>query len=348
MISQSSTNKVTLTDIAKESGVSVATVSLVLRNKPGVSTKTRQRVLDIAQTLGYLADSSLNKVQHKAVNHIGLIVKIRGDDTSLINPFYTPVLAGIEAVCRQQQINLFYAHMPVDEDNNPLEIPRLLTEQHADGLLFVGAVLNESFHSLLQRRSVPVVLVDAYTTDNTYDAVISDNEEGAYQATNYLIQNGHRHIVIAGSLPHSYPSIQMRREGYLRAIKQHGLPPYFVDGHHYPDEIGPKAYQFLQKHPEVTAVFACNDDVAITVMQAAQSLGKDVPNDISIIGFDNITLAQRVTPTLTTMRVDKMGMGRLASQLLLNRLEYPQSGKVQAVIHPSLIERQSVKTVNNQ
>jgi LacI family transcriptional regulator len=238
--------------------------------------------------------------------------------------------------------------MPVDEDNSPLEIPRMFTEQHADGLLFVGAVLNETFRTLLQRQSVPVVLVDAYAIDDAYDAVVTDNEGGAYRATNYLIKKGHHRIAIIGSLPHSYPSIHERRVGYLKAMKDHDLSPYFIDCHHYPDEAGPKANEFLQKHSEITAVFACNDDVAIAVMQAAQSLGKHIPKDISVIGFDNIALAQHVTPALTTMRVDKMGMGRLASQLLLNRLEYPESSKVRAVIHPTLIERQSATTISNQ
>jgi LacI family transcriptional regulator len=99
----------------------------------------------------------------------------------------------------------------------------------------------------------------------------------------------------------------------------------------------------LRQHPEITAVFGCNDDVAIAVIKAAETLGKRVPEDLSVVGFDNIVLAQHVIPPLTTMRVDKMGMGRLAAQTLLNRIEYPEAGWIRGVIIPTLIERQSVR-----
>lgn len=338
--------KVTIADIARDSGVSPATVSLVLRDKPGIGPETRQRVLDSAQALGYIITSPKPPLQG-SISSIGLILKVRPNDEPLTNQFYAPVLAGIEAYCRQQQINLFYAHMPVDEDNNPLELPRLLQEQPANGLLILGAWLNDSLTRLLQPQETPLVLVDAYAATDQYDAVITDNEAGAYQATTYLIENGHQHIAIVGSLPRSYPSIQERRSGYLRAMSEHSLEPHFVDCHLYPDAAVPATVAYLEKHPEITAIFSCNDEVAIGVMNAMQALRKSVPQKLSIIGFDNIALAQHVTPTLTTMRVDKRGMGRLAAQLLLNRLEYPEAGQVCAVIRPSLIERESVRRLKN-
>jgi LacI family transcriptional regulator len=339
-------SKVTIADIARDSGVSPATVSLVLRDKPGIGPETRQRVLDSAQALGYIITSSKPALQG-AISSIGLILKVRPNDEPLTNQFYVPVLAGIEAYCRQQQINLFYAHMPVDEDNNPLELPRLLQEQPANGLLILGAWLNDSVTRLLQPQETPLVLVDAYATTDRYDAVITDNEAGAYQATTYLIENGHRRIAIVGSLPRSYPSIQERRSGYLRAMSEHGLEPHFVDCHLYPDAAVPATVAYLEKYPEITAIFSCNDEVAIGVMNAMQALRKSVPQELSIIGFDNIALAQHVTPALTTMRVDKRGMGRLAAQLLLNRLEHPEAGQVCAVIRPSLIERESVRQLKD-
>jgi LacI family transcriptional regulator len=340
-------SKTTIADIARDSGVSPATVSLVLRDKPGISPETRQRVLDSAQALGYISTPP-KPVPQGTVSSIGLILKVRPDDEPLTNQFYAPVLAGIEAYCRRQQTNLFYAHMPVDEDNNPLELPRLLQEQPANGLLILGAWLNDSVTRLLQPQETPLVLVDAYAATDLYDAVITDNETGAYQATLYLIENGHQHIAIVGSLPRSYPSIQERRNGYVRAMTERHLEPRFVDCHLYPDAAVPATIVYLEKHPEVTAIFSCNDEVAIGVMGAVHSLGKRVPQDVSIIGFDNIALAQHVTPALTTMRVDKRGMGRLAAQLLFNRLEYPEAGQVCAVIRPSLIERQSVRRLEDR
>lgn len=333
--------KVTISDIARESGVSSSAVSLALRNKPGVSQATRQQILQNAQTMGYPVDANGTGLK-TAVSSIGLIIKTRPNDAPSTNYFYAPVLAGIEAFCRRWEINLFYANLQVDADNNPLAPPRLLKEQSADGLLFVGVYLNRATTNILRQQNVPIVLVDAYASEDRYDAVISDNKAGAYQATKLLIGQGHRCIAIVGSTPQSFPSILERRAGYLQAMTENGLSPVFVDCHHHPDEVATVAADFLRRDREVTAVFGVNDEVSIAVMKAAQMLGRQIPTDLSIIGFDNISLAQYITPMLSTMRIDKMGMGRLAAQLLLNRIENPGMGQTQIIIRPSLIERQSI------
>jgi LacI family transcriptional regulator len=337
--------KITMTDIARESGVSPATVSLVLRDKPGISSATRQRVLDSASALGYIFSPTKTN-ERPFFSSMGIIFKIQPDDAPHANQFYAPVLSGIESHCRAQNINLFYAQLPVDEQNNPLETPRVLKEQSADGLLFVGIQLNEAVTQVLQKQNQPIVLVDAYAEDEQYDAVVTDNEAGAYRATLHLLQNGHRHVAMVGSMPQGYPSIQERRSGYLRAIKEHGLTPEFVDCYHTIDSATAAAETFLRDNKRVTAVFCANDEVAISLMRVAQSLGINIPQDLSVIGFDNIQLAHLILPALTTMRVDKMGMGRLAGQLLSNRIQYPEAGYVKSVIQPSLIERNSVAKIN--
>lgn len=338
-------SRVTIADVARESGVSPATVSLTLRGKPGVSPETRQRVLDSAQMLGYIVNPP-SAAAEGSISSLGLLMKIRPNDELSSNHFYAPVLAGIESFCRQRQINLFYAQMPVDEDNNLLEAPRLLQKQEADGLLIVGAWLHEPMVQFLQKQSTPVVLVDAYAIPDVYDAVVTDNETGAYQATRYLIDNGHRHIAIVGSLPQAYPSIQQRRGGYLRALAEQGLEPHFIDSYLDPRPALPATLAYLQQHTEVSALFCCNDEISVEVMRALQAQGKRLPDELSVVGFDNIALAQHVSPALTTMRVDKMGMGRLAAQLLVNRIDFQEAGQVRAIMRPELIERRSVKTID--
>lgn len=335
--------KVTLADVARESGVSPATVSLTLRNKPGVGYETRQRVIEAAQVLGYLVSPSPTAANTAGVNGVGLILKVQRDESMLSNYFYTPVLAGIEATCRRQHINLFYAHLPVDAHNNPIEPPRLLREQSADGLLIVGAYLNKTMLQMIQAQSAPLVLVDAYAELDEFDAVVTDNVSGAYEATRYLIDHGHRHIALVGTEPDSYPSILERRQGYLQALADAGLPPTLIDCHHHPDDAFPAVKTFLQHESKITAVLGANDEVAIATKRAVESLGKRVPTDYSIVGFDNISLTQHMTPPLTTMRIDKQGMGRLAAQLLFNRIENPGMGQTKIVIRPSLIARDSVQ-----
>ncbi|MEM7536410.1 MAG: substrate-binding domain-containing protein [Chloroflexota bacterium] len=271
-----------------------------------------------------------------------MLVKSRPNDTIVTNGFYSSVLSGIESVCRQRQINLLYANLPVDENNVPLEIPRLLTEQQADGILLVGMHLDQTMMGYLQNHSTSVVLVDSYAANDSYDVVITDNQAGAYQATSHLVQQGHKNIALVGSLPDAFPSIQERRQGYIQAIEKHALTPHFIDcplDHRAAEET---TLVYLQENPQITALFGSNDRVAIAAMQAAQSLGLDVPRQLSVIGFDNIPAARYVTPGLSTMRVDKMGMGRIAAQMLINRIEYPESANVCSVIRPHLIERQSV------
>jgi LacI family transcriptional regulator len=277
-----------------------------------------------------------------------MLIKARPNDQPQTNQFYASVIAGIEAACRKLQINLLLATVLVDEDNHPQTLPRMLLEDDIDGLLLVGAFVDDTITRLMQRRSTPTVLVDAYAAENTYDSVVTDNFHGAYEAVSHLIQCGHRHIAMVGSLPNAYPSIEERRRGYLQALHDHGIEQqYFADSHVSRTEATAATMTLLQRAPHVTALFCCNDMVAIAVMQAVQSLGRRVPDDLSVVGFDNIDLAEHVTPALTTMHVDKTAMGRLSVQLLTHRVEFPSSGYVTSVLRPTLVERQSVRSINS-
>lgn len=344
--STGSDRKVTLADIARDSDVSTATVSLVLRDKPGVSAETRQRVLDSARTLGYIYTPSNQAVGRVLPNDFGVIIKSRPNDLPGSNSFYSSVLAGVESVCRRNQINLMYANLLVDSKNNPLETPRLMVNGEVDGLLLVGLHLGRSLVEQLQKIDAPVVLVDAYDDGSAFDAVVTDNFAGAYRATCHLVEQGHRHIGIVGSLPDAYPSVRERREGYLQALADAGLEPYFADCVLHPSVVEPFVTDLLTAHPEITALFGCNDDVAIASLRTAQKLGRRIPADLSVVGFDNIDLSLVVLPRLTTMRVDMLGMGRLAAHLLLNRIEHPEAGRVRTIICPSLVERDSVSTLS--
>lgn len=343
--------QITLAAIAQESQVSLSTVSLVLRNKPGIPSETRQRVLDAAKRLGYNqsvhqgnrhlpSNRSTNKLQR-----LGVMVKTEPDLPPAANPFYSHVLDGIADACRRQKINLLYAHLPVDEYNHPIdEMPGIVSQEQVDGLLLVGMFLNEPFGNIIREKSLDVVLVDAYSADDMYDAVLSDNQWGARAAVHHLIQMGHRHIGIVGSQSDAYPSIRERRTGYLQVINEHNLPnPYFADCELNKIDASQATIELLQQHPQISALFGCNDEVAITAIRAAEMLGRRVPDDLSVIGFDDIDLAQHITPALSTMYVDKIEMGRLAVQLLINRFEFPQSGQVRALLRPRLIARQSTQ-----
>jgi LacI family transcriptional regulator len=139
--------------------------------------------------------------------------------------------------------------------------------------------------------------------------------------------------------------LRERRQGYILALKEHGIAEtLFADCAPKKEKAFEAATLLLSQHPQLTAVFGCNDEMALAAMRAAQALGRQVPQELSVIGFDDIDLAQHVTPPLTTMHVDKVAMGRMAVQLLINRIEFPEAEPVTLVIHPRLIERESVST----
>ncbi|HEY0603493.1 MAG TPA: LacI family DNA-binding transcriptional regulator [Herpetosiphonaceae bacterium] len=341
--------RVTLGDIARQSNVSLATVSLVLRDKPGINEETRQRVLDVARGLGYRSRAQAEFLLTHNLQQVGLLMKAQAGEPPYSNPFYGHVIAGIEAACRRQQINLLFATVPVDEDNHPEELPRMLLEGEMNGLLLVGAFVDLTITRLLDRHKTSTVLVDAYAADNHYDSVVTDNFRGAYDAVSYLIERGHRKIGLVGSRPDAYPSIDGRRRGYLQALYDNAIAaPYLADSHMSSHESAAAVTALLQRSPEITALFCCNDQVAIAAMQAAQALGRSIPDDLSIVGFDNIDLAAHVTPALTTMHIDKVSMGRLAVQLLLDRAEFPARSCVTTALRPTLVERASVRSLPPQ
>lgn len=336
---------VTLADIAERLGLSVSAVSLAMRNKPGLPAETRQRILTVAAELGYRPKAPKPRARNGAgcMQSLAAIIKYDHGVTPQANPFYSHVLVGIEQACRQRQINLLFASLPVDGDNNPTDTPRVLLESHADGLLLVGAFVTPRLAALLEQQNVPVVLVDGYAEAARYDSVVSDNMGGADAMVAHLIRCGHRHIAYAGSLATQFPSLRERRDGYLRALGEHGLAPYCLDLGNDPSASAPaQTAAFLHQHPQVTAFFGGNDGAAIAVAQAVQRMGLRIPHDVSVAGFDDIDEARTTTPALTTMAVDKVAMGGNAVALLLNRAESPDSARVSLVLHPTLVERQSV------
>lgn len=335
--------KVRISDVARLSGVSLSTVSLVLNIRPGVSEETRQAVMRAAGELGYSVFANGRSGPTAQLQTIGMIVKTDANTTPQANPFYSKVMMGIEDACRRKGIQLLFSTVPVDENNQPVETPSLLNNLPLDGLLLVGAFVNPAFASYLQQRRIPTVLVDGYSENQQFDSVISDNFRAAYQAVEYLLDKGHRHIGLVGSSDLCFPSLCERRNGYLRALKEHNIADIYIASFNINQTHGfQETIELLKQHPQLTALFCLNDDVASSSLRAAQSLGMKVPDDLSIIGYDDTYIAANTHPALTTLHVDTLGMGRAAVRLLSMRIENPESARMTLLIHPQLIERESV------
>jgi len=336
-------SKTTITQIAEKCKVSVATVSIVLNNKPGVSEATRTKILQTAEKLGYEVRPKTT-FHHKRLNTLGMLVKTDQNVLPPANPFYSHIINGVDEACKDLGLNILFSMLPVDENNRPQKIPNFINSNMANGFLMVGAFLDETISSMLSQWDVPIVLVDGYSDTESYDMVISDNFRAAYQAVEHLIQHGHKHIGLLGGGPDCYPSLCERRNGYFRAMKENGLQTHSADFAVNQSSFQEPITNFLKKNPGVTAVFALNDNIAVDAIRAAQNLGMHVPNDLSVIGYDDTHLATSVSPTLTTMHVDTVAMGHGAVHLLSMRMHRPNAARVTLVVHPTLIERQSVSS----
>ncbi len=340
----------TLADVAERSHVSISTVSLVLRNKGNIPQETRQRVLEAARATGYRVKTPPGKLTDGGapLQTIGVIAKASEGDSPLVNPFYSQVISGIEEACRQRNVNMILAILPTDKNNYPLEIPRVLAEDQAEGLLLIGAFVDHSLEVMLDQKEAPVVLVDAYAPYRDYDGVVSDNYHGMYQAVSHLVHGGHKAISLVGTAGRSFPSVQERREGYLHALQDFGLQTYCLDCWTEREAVSAALEPQLREHPEITAVVGVNDEVALTAVRVVEEMGRSVPRDMSVVGFDDIALAAHSRPALTTMQVDKRGMGQCALQVLTWRMQNPTLAPMTLTLHPRLIERESVRDLREE
>jgi LacI family transcriptional regulator len=332
----------TLRDVAKLAGVSLGTASQSLNNKPGVAPETRARVLNAARELGYQAQVRIAGPVNTTISTVGLLLKRSPQDPE-INPFYSYILSGAERECQRHGISLMYANLEVDDYNRAENWPPMLLNQQVDGILVVGAFIEATIAQISQQTGTPLVLIDAYSLGQSFDSVVIDNVNGAYTAVSYLIEQGHRCIGLVGSEEHAYPSVRERRKGYTRALKHHAIECAFIEDGPLTREAGYEAtIRLLERAPQVTGIFACNDEVAISVLNAALDMGREVPRDLSIIGFDDIDLAQEVNPPLTSMHVDKGLMGVMGVRHLRDRVENPGLPTLTTSISAQLMIRDSV------
>jgi LacI family transcriptional regulator len=339
-------NGPTIRDVAKQASVSLGTASNVLNNKGNVSADVRSRVLSAVHTLGYKHPVRLPAENSVSLSVIGVISKRDLPPAPPINPFYSHVIAGIDHECQRHNLSLMYANVDVDELNRPSAIPPMMLERQLDGIIMIGTFVEDTIHEVGKSVNMPVVLVDGYAPGSEYDSIVSDNLMGAFHAVKYLIDMGHTRIGLIGSVANAYPSIRERRKGYVKALRSAGIQEEFIVDSPLSRAGGHNAtVALLQQTPSITAIFACNDEVAMGAMTAAREMGRVIPDDLSLIGFDDIDLAQEITPPLTTVHVDKVLMGVLAVRHLRDRAENPGRPALTTTLGTTLIIRESVRPI---
>lgn len=332
-------SSLTLEDIARQLGVSTATVSRALNDKPGVGAATRQRVLDLATSQRYTVNGAARGLATTQSKTIAFLTPHRSvplaDDY-----FYQRVMMGAQQELSRSGYFLLVATVEEDAltDLAGLEIVR---GQRTDGILLAGPEIPARSILDLRARGVPVVLVDNALPRTPVDCVLSEDEEGGYAATQHLIEHGHKQIALLAG-PLAWVSNAARTTGYRRAMADAGLSPLEVHCNETTLESGQEAMQrALAEYPDLTAVFAVNDSMAIGAMRTARAAGRKLPQEIAIVGFDDIEAASHVDPPLTTVKVNKRQMGVIAARRLVSLLNGDESVPVRSSVSTQLLVRAS-------
>ncbi len=331
---------VTIKDIARLANVSLSTASKALNDRPDVSEATRKRVKEIAEKYNFSPNAFGKGLKSKTTENIGVIF-CREHQPLSGNPFYSRVLEGIESEIGMNNYNLILHLIP---ECNQDHLPKMVREKQVDGVILVG-IFRQDFVSKIIGVELPVVLIDPKSSYENCNQVFIDNEHGAFLATQYLIKAGHRKIgFISGDL--SRLSFRQRYDGFVKALKINKIP---LQKEYVSTGGLEQGYQHVKKLLSVknrpTAIFSANDINALYGYKAIQDMELKVPDDISIIGFDDIDLARFASPGLTTIRVFKQELGSIGVRTLFKTIKKEIQKPVHTIVPVQLIERESVSHI---
>jgi len=331
---------VTIYDVAKKAGVSIATVSRVLNKKNNVSEKTKQKVLNAIEELNYIPNMIASAMMTKKISTLSLLIP------DIINPFFSEIARGVEDAANNYDYNVIVCNTDYNLKKEAIYL-NLLKQKSVDGFIIASANYNDKNVYDLIKQNYPLVLlgreIDGIEKKSMVDVIVSNDFSGGYQAARHLIELGHRKIdAILG--PKEIKVNREREKGYRKALQDHGIT---IDNNRIHSSMFKiqfgylKALEILQKKDRSTAIFAGNDIIAIGVLKAAKFLGYNVPQDLSVVGYDNTFLAEIADPPLTTINQQMYKMGYLAAEILIKRLKGDKKLAQKIVFETELVVRKS-------
>ena len=332
-------------DIAKLAGVGVSTVSRVLNNHPDVKKETRDKVLEVIKEHNYVPNNSARILKSNNMKHIGVLVK------GVFNPFFSEMLKIIEMHINQIGYTMILHHYYDQNDSSSSEAEVLVSfikEKRLQGVICLGGnfegVREESFEGL----DVPIVLTSVDSSieisSNLFSCVGIDNEKAAYEATNYLIQKGHKHIGMILGDEFDAGVSNRRAIGYMRALEENHIPinkAYITLGGYDFEPAYESVKKLLSEEEHITAIFAISDIMAIGAGKAIIDLGYKIGEDISILGFDGLDFGKYYNPALTTIKKPQRQMAYDSINLLVQLIEKKCENQ-RCVLETKLVERMSV------
>lgn len=333
----------TIKDVALQANVSTATVSLVLHDNKRISTTTKNKVLKAVKALNYHPSRSAQDLVRKRTGNIGFILT---DDRFLrTEPFYTRIFLGTEFAAGDHDYYVLLKTIKKDFQRGDT-LPRFILERSVDGIIIAGKV-PQIFIDKILPYNLPIVFIDYQTPNHSLPAVIIDNIQGGVEATNHLINQGHKSIAFIGG-DISHPSINDRLLGFRKAHEKAALhidEGLIITKAENTDRQGGynSAKILFKKNKKITAIYACNDAMAIGVMQFAKDNKISIPKDISLIGFDDVEVDLLLDPPLTTIRVPKIDLGIEAVHLLINDIKTKIQSSKKILVPIELIVRESTR-----
>ncbi len=330
----------TIKDVAKKAGVSVATVSYVINGTRNVAPETAARVRAAMEELSYHPNAVAQSLRTRTTHVIGAVI------SDISNPFFATLIRGAEDCARENGYSLLICNTS-EKLENELVYLQLLSRKRVDGMIIAPTGKNDGLIKDLIERGMQIVFIDRKVEGVAAPAVLSENEEGAYQATRYLIEQGHRKIGIVLGLPHVSTTTE-RLHGYERALAEAGIaadPSLIVYGHSQVEGARKASVTLLDRADRPSAVFATNNLMTIGLMMAIHDLELRCPQDVSVIGFDDFDWAAAFNPPLTTVAQDPYLIGEKAVEILFANLNQHNRSTVEVRIPTRFLRRGSVNTI---
>ena len=334
---------VTIYDIAKEAGVSPSTVSLTMNNSSKIKEETKKYVREVAKRMGYTPNYAARSLINNRSFTIGVVVP------NLTNPFFTATLSEIVHTANDYGYNIMLgsSEQSIDKERNYIE---MLSEQRVDGIVLFPSFLEELFPDFIKGKddaTIPLVLCGSSTTSSDNITFVKcDNHMGGYLATEHLIKCGKKRIACLCAVKEKSQALS-RIAGYRDAHEFWGLTydkNLICFCQNETDDIFASTISLIKEH-NVDAFFCLFDDMCLPVIRAVQSLGKSIPDDIAIVGYDNIDSSSRLPITLTSIDTHSRTIGSMAIKQLINKIENPTSEVRKIILKPELVIRES--TVKN-
>ncbi|OLU13548.1 LacI family transcriptional regulator [Pseudomonas sp. PA1(2017)] len=324
----------TIKDVAARAGISYTTVSHVVNGTRPVSDPVRSKVEAAIAELGYVPSGVARSLRVRATGTLGLLVP------NASNPYFAELARGIEDHAERNGYSVILCNSDDDTDKQ-LRYLRVLLERRIDGLIVATVASDAAFAEALANLRVPLVLVDRSLEGVSADQLRVDHEQGAYLATRHLLELGHRRIACIGG-PASTQVAQLRAAGYRRALDEAGIAARAVADCPFTSPAGHAAAQaLLAGEQRPTAIFAGNDMIALGVLRAAAERQLQVPQQLSVVGFDDIEVSRYLHPALTTVGQCIGALGEQVAARLLERIRTPGLAVAQRLIEPILVLRES-------